>query len=114
LGDILELEVAFVQVQFVAALAVGRKIDIGETVVVNVTNGYASAIVVIQVVENAEGLPGLKIISELDLGLGRGEALEGGLGLGAGAQKDDTREWYEFIESHFRRVLFKKAFVASG
>ena len=54
--DIFKNEIAFIKIEFVAAL-VGRQIDIGQTVIIDVPNRHTRSIVVIQVVEYAQRIP---------------------------------------------------------
>jgi hypothetical protein len=62
------LKIAFIQVQLIASLISSKK-NICESVIVDITCGYATAIVEIAVLENIEFLGFLDIIPELNIGL---------------------------------------------
>ena len=51
--NIFKLKIAFIQIQFIGS-HVGSKENIGQTIVVNITNGNASAIIKITVIENVK------------------------------------------------------------
>jgi hypothetical protein len=68
IGDILELEVAFVEVELIAA-HVGGEEDIGESVVVDIADGYAAAVVKIAEEEAIVKSPVLYIVREVDTGI---------------------------------------------
>lgn len=65
--DVLELEIAFVEVKPVAALPVSGKINIGQAVIVDIAYCYSSPIVVIEIIENAESFFFLYFILEPDI-----------------------------------------------
>ena len=68
LGDVLELVVAFVSIEPVRT-EVGGEVEIGKAVAIDVADGDAGAIVVVEVVEDVEvGLLG-KNVGEADAGL---------------------------------------------
>ena len=68
LRDILKLEAALVQVQFVFAL-VGHKKQVGQPVVVHIAGGHSGSVVIIEVVQDIEFAGVLKPVDESDVGL---------------------------------------------
>jgi len=75
LGHVLELEVALIEVELVRAL-IGRKIEIRETVAIEVAYCHAPSVVVVEVVEDVEGWGFSQRIRERHTGTLRREARE--------------------------------------
>src|SRR5690242_859184 len=63
--NIFKLEIAFIKVKFIAAL-VGRKKDIGQSIIIDITDRHAAAIIKITVVKNIDGIVVLYMIDKID------------------------------------------------
>jgi len=64
-GDVLKLEIAFVQVQFIRP-HIGGEIHIGQAIVVNVADSDPSTVVKVPVVENVEFLAVRDVVRKWD------------------------------------------------
>ena len=49
-----ELEITLVDIEFVVAAAVGRKIKVWQTIVIDITGRYPATIVIIEVIQDVE------------------------------------------------------------
>src|SRR5256714_4208672 len=70
LSDVLELEVTFVEIEVIAVL-VGGEHDLGQTISIQVPDGYSTAVVVIAVGEDVELGRFLESVREVDAGVAR-------------------------------------------
>lgn len=67
-GDVFELEISFVKIKLVAPL-IRRQIDIRQPVVVDIPDGNACAIIIIEIIQDAEGITVSIGVDKPDAGL---------------------------------------------
>lgn len=67
-GNVFELKISFVEVKLVTGLVVGGKIEIRQSVVVDVASGYAASVVIIEVIQDVEEFVFLQCVFKIDVG----------------------------------------------
>src|SRR6266511_5034026 len=71
LRDVLKLKISFVQIEFVTTMIVCSKINIGQSIIINVSDSHTSSIVVIEVIQNTESCMFFECIYKVDIGMCR-------------------------------------------
>jgi len=110
-GDVLELEVAFVEIKLVLS-HIGGEEDVGETIVVEIANGYAAAVVEVPEEEAVVQLLVHHFIIEVDAGIIHELEKAGSLWVFAAGTKDNEEKEEEGLEDFHvlndRQVVRKK------
>ena len=55
-GNIFKFKISFIQVKLIVTFAVCSKINIRQSIIVDITNGNTATIVIIEVIQNAKSL----------------------------------------------------------